>query len=58
LPAVSTTYPTPPFLPFFHPRIELPGFRPSSHLDLHGGIDFPAISFGKLLHVVVAEVHN
>jgi hypothetical protein len=28
LTAVRTAYPTPPFLPFFHPPIELPSVRP------------------------------
>jgi hypothetical protein len=34
LPTVCTAHPTPPFLTFFHPPIELTGFRPRGRLDL------------------------
>jgi hypothetical protein len=35
--------------------MELPSSGPRGQLHLDRGIDFSAISFGKLLHVVVAE---
>jgi hypothetical protein len=35
----------------------LASFDHSGHLDRDGWIDFPAICFGMLLHVVVAEIH-
>jgi hypothetical protein len=57
MPAVSTAYPTEPFLPFFHPPIELARFRPRGHGHLDRGIDYATIRFGTLLYVCVAEVH-
>jgi hypothetical protein len=57
LTAVCTADATPPFLPFFHPPIELASFRPCGHLDLDRRIDFSAICFGTLLQVIVAEIH-
>jgi hypothetical protein len=57
LTAVSTAHATPPFVPFFHPPIELAGFRPRGRLHLHRWIDLSAVWFGMLLHVVVAEIH-
>jgi hypothetical protein len=42
LTAVSTAYPTQPFLPIFHPPIELASFRPRGRLNLDRGIDFSA----------------
>jgi hypothetical protein len=57
LPAVCTAYATPPFLTFFHPPIELASFRPHGRTHLERRIDFSAICFGMLLHLVVAEIH-
>ena len=57
LTAVCTPYPTPPFLPIFHPPIELGSPRPHGRLHLDRWIDFSAICFGTLLHLVVAEIH-
>jgi hypothetical protein len=57
LTAVCIAYAAPPFLPFLHPPIELASLQPRGHLDLDRRIDFSAISFGKVLHVVVAEIH-
>jgi hypothetical protein len=57
LTAVSTAYPTPPFLPVFHKPIKLASRRPCGHLHLNRRIDLSAIRFGALLHLVVAEVH-
>jgi hypothetical protein len=48
---------TPLLLPFFHPPIEPASRRPRGHFDLEGWIDFPAISFGTVPHVVVIEIH-
>jgi hypothetical protein len=47
----------PPFLPFFHPPIELASSGPSGRLDLDGWVDFAAICFGDLLQVSIAEIH-
>jgi hypothetical protein len=55
---VCTTYPTPPFLSFLHPPIEPASCRPRGRLHLHRQIDFSAIRFGTLLHLVIAEVYN
>jgi hypothetical protein len=57
LTAVCTAYATPPFLPFFHPPIELAGFRPRGRLHLNRRIDFSAICFGAVLHVSIGEIH-
>jgi hypothetical protein len=57
LTAVCNAYPTPPFLPFSSPPIKLASFRPRGHLDLDRWIDFSAVCFGTLLHLVVAEIH-
>jgi hypothetical protein len=56
LTAVCTAYPTPPFPPFLHPPIELASFGPSGRLHLDRRVDFSAICFSTLLHVVVAEI--
>jgi len=57
LTAICTAYATPPFLPFFHPPIELARFRPRGRLNLDRRIDFSAICFSMQLHVIVAEIH-
>jgi hypothetical protein len=57
LTAVHTAYPVPPFLPIFHPPIELASARPRGRLDLDGWIDFAAICLGTVLHLVVGEIH-
>jgi hypothetical protein len=57
LSAVYTAYPAPPFLPVFHPPIELAGFRPCGRLHLDRRIDFPAISLGPVLKILVGEIH-
>jgi hypothetical protein len=57
LTVVCTAYPTPPFLPIFHPPIELAGCRPPGRLHLDRRINFSAICFGALLPVGVAEIH-
>ena len=48
--------PTPPLLPFLHPPIELASLGPHRRLHLDRRIDFAAICFGALLHVIVAEI--
>ena len=58
LTAIRTAYPTQPFLPFFHPPIELASFRPGSRLHLDRRIDIAAICCGMLLQLVVVEIHN
>jgi hypothetical protein len=55
LTAACSAYPTPQFLAIFHPPIQLASFRPHGHLDRW--IDFSAICFSMLLHVIVAEIH-
>jgi hypothetical protein len=57
LTTISTAHATPHFLPFFHPPIKLTSWRPRRCLDLERWVDFPAIGFGTLLQVVIAEVH-
>jgi hypothetical protein len=57
LPAVLPRTRPPPFLPFFHPPVELPSLRPGGRLYLDRRIDFSAICFGKLVHLAVAEIH-
>jgi hypothetical protein len=57
LPAVFAPHTGPPFLPFFHPPIELANFRPCRGLHLDRRIDFSAVCFGTLLHLIVAEIH-
>jgi hypothetical protein len=54
LPAVCTSYPAPPLPPFLttNRAAQLWTTWPAPP---GSGIDFSAISFGKLLHVVVAE---
>ena len=47
----------PPFLPFFHPPIELASSRPPGGLDLDRWIDFSAICFDTLLRLIIAEIH-
>jgi hypothetical protein len=56
--AVCTAYATPPFLPFFHPPIELASGRPGGRLDVDRWVDFSAIRFGMLLDILVAEIHD
>jgi hypothetical protein len=57
LPAVRTTYATPPFLSLFHPPIELASIRPRGRLHLDRRIYLAAICCGTLLQLVVAEIH-
>jgi hypothetical protein len=57
LPAVSAAYPTRPFLPFFHPPIELASLGPGGCVHLDRRINCSAICFGTPLHMVVAEIH-
>jgi hypothetical protein len=57
LTAVGTSYPTKPFLPFFHPPIELTGLGPRGLVYLDRRIDYAAVCFVDLLHVIVAEIH-
>jgi hypothetical protein len=57
LTAIGTAYATPPFLPLFHPPIELASWRPGGRLDVDRWVDFAAIHLDKLLHVLVAEIH-
>jgi hypothetical protein len=57
LATVSTAYPTEPFLPFFHPPIELASCRPGGRVHLHRRIGFSAICFGTVLYVAVAVIH-
>jgi hypothetical protein len=57
LAAVCAAYATPPFLPFFHPPIELASCRPRGSLHPDRGIDFSAICFGTLLDLIVGEIH-
>jgi len=51
LTAVGTAYPTPPFLPFSHPPIELASTRPRGHLHLDRRIDHAAIHKSVLTRV-------
>jgi hypothetical protein len=57
LTAVCAAYATPPCLPFLDPPIELAGLRPHGRLHDDRRIDNSAIYFGKLLDVLVAEIH-
>jgi hypothetical protein len=57
LTTVCTTYPTEPPLALFHPPIEPASWRPGGRLNLDRWVDFSAISLGKLLHVLIAEIH-
>jgi hypothetical protein len=57
LTAVRIAYSTPPFLPFFHPPIELASARPRGRLHLDRWIDFSAICFSMLVDVIVAQIH-
>ena len=41
----------------FDPPIELASFRPHSRLHLDWWINFSAVCFGMLLHLIVAEIH-
>jgi hypothetical protein len=58
LTTVFAPHPTPPLLPLFHPPIEPTFRRPRGHLDRYRWINFPTISCGKLLQVIVAEIHK
>jgi hypothetical protein len=53
LTTVYTAYATPPFLPFFHPPIELAGFRPGCSLNLDRRIDFSAVCFSVLTRIKI-----
>jgi hypothetical protein len=55
-PAARNTRTATEVVPSDHPPIELAS-RPRSRLDLGRRFDFSVISFGKMLHVVVAEIH-
>ena len=44
LTAVRTAYPTPPFLPFLHPPVELAACRPGGRLHLDRRVNFAAMS--------------
>jgi hypothetical protein len=57
LPAVRTAYTTEPLLTLFDPPIELASFRPGGRLRVDRRIQFPAISFGTLPQLIVAEIH-
>jgi hypothetical protein len=57
LTTICAAYPTPPFLPFFHPPIELASWCPCGRLHLDGWIDNSAICFGELLQVGIGEIH-
>jgi hypothetical protein len=57
LTAVCTAYPTPPFLPFFHPPIELASMRPGGRVNLDHRVDFAAVCCGQVLHLGIAEIH-
>jgi len=56
LPAVCTSYATPPLLPFFHPPIKLASLRPGSRLDLDRRINLSTIFVSTLPHVIIAEI--
>ena len=56
--AVCTAYSTPPFLPLFHPPIELAGCRSRRPLHLDRWIDFPAVCLSMLVYVIVAEIRD
>jgi hypothetical protein len=56
LTAVRTAYPTPPFLPFLHPPIELASLRPRGRLDLDGWVHFSAVCFGQVLQLAVGQL--
>jgi hypothetical protein len=59
LTAVYAPHPTQPLAAaLFNPPIKPTTRRPRSHLNLDGWINFPAISIGKPLHIVIAEVHK
>jgi hypothetical protein len=57
LATVSTAYSTQPLLALFHPLIEPASWRPRGRLHLDRWIDFSAICFSMLVHVIVAEIH-
>jgi hypothetical protein len=54
---VCTTYPAEPLLALFDPIVELARFGSCGCLPLDRRIDYPAICFGKLLQVGIAEIH-
>jgi hypothetical protein len=56
LPAVCTAYPTQPFLPFFHPPIELASSGPGSRLHLDRRVNFAAICFAVLARIEIPHV--
>ena len=52
---MNNASPALPFLPLLHPPIELASSGPGGRLPLDRRVDFPAISFGMLLQLVLAE---
>jgi hypothetical protein len=54
---VCTAYPAEPPLTLFDPSVELAGFGPRGRVHLDWGIDNPAICFGDLFQVGVAQIH-
>jgi hypothetical protein len=56
LTAVRTAYPTPPFLPLFHPPVELATLRRRGRFHVDRRFDLSAICFGTLLHLIVGEI--
>ena len=57
LTTVFAPHPTQPLLALFHPPIKAASTRPRGCLHLDRRIDFSAICFGTLLHLVVAKIH-
>jgi hypothetical protein len=57
LTTVCAAYPTPPFLPVLHPPIKLASWCPCGRLDVDRWVDNSAICFGKLLDILLAEIH-
>jgi hypothetical protein len=54
---VGTAYPVPPFVPFFHPPVELPSSRPGGRLHVERWVGFSAIWCVPVLQVGIAEIH-
>jgi hypothetical protein len=54
---LCTAYPAPPFLPVFHPPIELASWRPRGRLHLDRWIDFRRSAAACWCHVIAAEIH-
>jgi hypothetical protein len=57
LPTVFAPHPAQPLLALFDPPIKPASSRPRGHLHLDRWVDFSAISFGMLPHIIVAEIH-